>query len=151
MPEVEAELLISAPPDHVYALAKDVEGLPEFLPNVSQVTVRERSGDRTVSEWIGLVPEFKRTLRWVEEDHWDDAAHTCSFRLLSGDWHRYEGAWTFAPEGDATRVRLTIRYEYHVPLVGPLIKKLLHKLVARNAQETLEALRRRALEDKQGG
>ena len=144
MPEVHSEITISAPPERVYQLARDVESFPEFLPNVQSVTVRERVGERTVSEWVGLVPEFRRTIRWIEEDVWDDQAWQCRFRSLSGDWDRYQGKWTFAPEGGGTRVTLDISYEYDVPLIGPLIRKLLHKLVARNADETLEGLRRRA-------
>ena len=146
MPEVHSEILVGAPPARVYALAKDVERFPEFLPNVERVTLRGRKGQRTVSEWVGLVPEFKRTISWVEEDIWDDAALRCEFRSLSGDWDRYEGVWTFEAEGEGTRVRLDISYDYNVPLVGPLIKKLLHKLVARNADETVDGLRRRAEE-----
>jgi ribosome-associated toxin RatA of RatAB toxin-antitoxin module len=144
VPEVHSEILVDAPPERVYGLAKDVEGFPEFLPNVEQVSVRAREGNRTVTEWVGLVPEFRRTIRWVEEDLWDDAGMRCTFRSLSGDWDRYEGEWGFAPEGEGTRVRLKIVYGYNVPLIGPLIKKLLHKLVGRNAEETLEGLRQRA-------
>lgn len=146
MPEVRAEIAIAAPPDRVYGLAKDVERFPDFLPNVQQVTVLERDGARVVSSWVGLVPEFRRTLKWVEEDEWDDAARACRFRSLSGDWDRYEGVWTFSPEGDGTRVVLDIRYDYNVPLIGPLIKQLLRKLVQRNAEETLAGLRRQAAE-----
>lgn len=142
MPDVHAEILIEAPPERVYAVAKDVERFSEFLPNVEQVTIREREGNRVVSEWVGLVPEFKRTLRWVEEDLWDDAALACRFRCLSGDWDRYEGTWTFSPEEGQARVRLDISYDYNVPLIGPLIKQLLRKLVARNAEETLAGLKR---------
>lgn len=144
MPEVHSEITISAPPSFVYGLAKDVERFPEFLPNVERVTVQERAGNRVVSEWVGLVPEFKRTIRWVEEDVWDDDNLCCRFRSLSGDWDRYQGTWSFQPAGDGTRVQLDIIYEYSVPLIGPLIKKLLHRLVARNADETLEGLSRRA-------
>lgn len=145
MPDVHAEIVIAAPPERVYALAREVERFPEFLPNVQQVTVRERDGQRTVSEWVGLVPEFKRTIKWTEEDIWDDGARSCRFRSLSGDWDRYDGVWVFEAEGEGTRVRLDIRYEYNVPLIGPLIKELLRRLVRRNAQETLEGLRRRAM------
>ncbi|UCC69610.1 MAG: SRPBCC family protein [Armatimonadota bacterium] len=144
MPEVHSEIVIGAPPERVYGAAKDIEGLAEFLPNVEQVTIREREGSRTVSEWLGLVPEFRRSIRWVEEDLWDDARMRCEFRSLSGDWDRYEGEWSFVPEGSGTRVRLKIEYEYNVPLIGPLIKKLLHKLVARNVEETLAGLQARA-------
>ena len=147
MPDVHAETLIEAPPPRVYACAKDVERFPEFLPNVQQVIVREREGNRVVSEWHGLVPEFKRTLRWVEEDVWDDDALSCRFRSLSGDWDRYEGTWTFSPEDGRTRVRLDISYDYNVPLIGPLIKQLLRKLVERNAEETLTGLKRQLAQE----
>ena len=144
MPDVHSELVIPSPPRDVYALAKDVEGFPEFLPNVQSVAIREREGNRTVSEWVGLVPEFRRTIKWVEEDIWDDEAMRCRFRSLSGDWDRYQGVWVFAPDGSGTRVSLDISYDYNVPLIGPLIQKLLRKLVQRNAEETLDGLRRRA-------
>jgi ribosome-associated toxin RatA of RatAB toxin-antitoxin module len=147
VPDVHAEILIEAPPERVYAVAKDVERFAEFLPNVEQVTIREREGNRVVSEWVGLVPEFRRTLRWVEEDLWDDAALACRFRCLSGDWDRYEGTWTFSPEDGQARVRLDISYDYNVPLIGPLIKQLLRKLVARNAEETLTGLKRQVAQE----
>ena len=146
MPEVHSEQFIDAPVERVYSLAKEVERLPEFLPNVERVTIRSREGARTVTEWVGLVPEFKRKLAWVEEDDWDDAERRCTFRSVSGDWDRYDGVWSFSAEGDGTQVTLDITYEYNVPLIGPLIKKLLHKLVARSADETLEGLRKMAEE-----
>ena len=147
MPEVHAEVVVEAPAPQVYSLAKDIERFPEFLPNVQQVIVQERDGSRVVSAWVGLVPEFRRTIKWVEEDIWDDAALVCRFRSLSGDWDRYEGTWTFLPEGGHTMVSLTISYDYNVPLIGPLIKQLLRKLVERNAQETLAGLRQQVLQE----
>lgn len=144
MPEVTAEIHIGAQPDQVYGLAKNIERFPEFLPNVQKVTVTERDGSRVVSEWAGLVPEFRRTIKWTEEDHWDDEARSCCFRLLRGDWDRYDGRWTFEARDGGTLVRLEIRYEYNVPLVGPLIRRLLRKLVQRNAEETLVGLKQQA-------
>ncbi len=69
----------------------------------------------------------------------------CHFHSLSGDWDRYEGLWTFTPEGDGTHVVLEISYDYNVPLIGALIKQLLAKLVQRNAEETLAGLEKFAL------
>jgi uncharacterized membrane protein len=145
VPDARSELIIDSPPQNVYALAKDVERLADVLPNVQSVTIRERDGSRVVSEWVGLVPEFRRTIKWVEEDVWDDENMRCQFRSLSGDWDRYEGSWAFVADGARTRVSLTISYDYNVPLIGPLIQKLLRKLVQRNAEETLDGLRRRAM------
>ena len=40
MPEAQSDILIPAPPERVYQLAKNnVERFPEFLPNVQQVTI----------------------------------------------------------------------------------------------------------------
>jgi uncharacterized membrane protein len=142
VPEVHSEIVIDAAPARVYAAAKDIERLPEFLPNLDRVMVRSREGSRTTSEWVGLVPEFKRAIRWVEEDEWDDGRLRCTFHAVSGDWDKYEGAYSFVAEGGGTRVRLAIEYEYNVPLIGALIKKLLHRLVERNVGETLDGLRR---------
>lgn len=147
MPDVTAEIQIAACPDRVYRLAKDIERFPEFLPNVQKVTIIERDGGRLVSEWHGLVPEFKRTIKWTEEDLWDEAARCCRFRLLTGDWDRYDGFWSFEAVDGGTRVRLEIGYDYNVPLVGPLIKQLLRKLVQRNAEETLAGLKRQAAQE----
>jgi len=148
VPEVHSEIFIPSSVERVYELAKDIERLPQFLPNVEQVKVRSRDGSRTVSEWVGLVPEFKRKLQWVEEDLWQDEERKCEFRSVSGDWDRYEGVWSFEGQNAGTRVTLDITYEYNVPLVGALIKKLLHKLVARSAEETLEGLLTMARERK---
>ncbi|MFB3882123.1 MAG: type II toxin-antitoxin system RatA family toxin [Armatimonadota bacterium] len=146
MPEVHAEVVIDAPLARVYALAKDIERLPDFLPSLEKVTIRSREGSAVVSEWVGLIQEFRRQIRWVEEDVWDDEACRCQFRSVSGDWDRYDGVWSFSEQGEGTRVALDISYEYNVPLIGPLIRKLLHMLVERSAQETLDGLRRMAAE-----
>ena len=146
MPEVHAEITIEAPVDRVYVLAKEIERLPDFLPGVERVTVQRREGNVVLSEWVGLVPEFRRTIKWVEEDVWHDEARRCEFRSVSGDWDRYDGVWTFSERGQGTHVLLEISYEYNVPLIGALIKKLLHRLVERSAHETLEGLRKMAAE-----
>lgn len=144
MPDIHAAIVIDAPVERVYALAKDIERLPEFLPNVERVTITSRDGNHVVSEWIGLVPEFKRKLAWIEEDVWDDDARRCVFTFISGDWDKYDGIWAFTPLEKGTQVTLDISYEYNVPLIGALIKKLLHKLMQRSADETLQGLRQMA-------
>jgi len=140
---IETDLFIPAPADLVYNVARDIEKFPEFLPDVESVVVTERDGARVLSEWVGVVREFRRTIRWTEEDLWDDAAHTCSFRAIAGDWDRYEGVWSFASEGQGTRVRLQLDHDFNVPLIGALIRGVLRKLVTKNCERMLEGLRTR--------
>src|SRR5712691_383768 len=145
MPRVENEIVIAAAVETVYPTAKDVERFPEFMPDVKSVRVLERSeeGGRTVAEWVGLIPEFKVTVKWVEEDRWDDAAHTCDFELVSGDFKSYSGRWEFVPISDGTRFRSVVDYEYDIPLIGPLIKALILKKMRENVDRLQAALKER--------
>lgn len=148
MPEIKSEIVIAAAPEEVYKVAREVERFPEFLPDVESVVVREREGGRVVSDWVGLVKELGRKVRWTEEDLWDEAARRCDFHLLKGDWDRYEGSWTFEPHPEGCLVRLNLDYDFNVPLIGPLIKGLVKKLVQKNSDEMLRGLKARLLGER---
>jgi ribosome-associated toxin RatA of RatAB toxin-antitoxin module len=147
MPRIENEVTIAAPLARVYALARDAESFPKFMPNVESVKVVERSADgsRVVADWVGVAPEFKLKIRWTEEDVWDDASHTCRFRMLKGDYNAYAGEWTFTalPDGGA-KFTSVFDYELEIPLIGPLLKKVIAKLMHGNTQEILDAIKGQA-------
>ncbi len=147
MPHIDNEVVVSAPLDKVYALAKDVESFPDFMPDVESVVVAERSpdGQRTVTDWVGVASDFKLKVRWTEEDVWDDGAHTCRFHQTKGDYTAYGGLWTFSDEGDGqTRFASSIDYELEVPLIGPLLKRVVARLMQSNTQKILDAVKVRA-------
>ena len=145
MPKVTSSIEISGPIEEVYRLAKDVESFPEFMPDLKSVKVVERSedGTRIVSEWVGIVKEFRTTIKWTEEDIWDDEAHTCVFSLVKGDYTRYSGVWTFTDLGGRTRFDSEIEVEYDVPLVGALIKGIIAKKMRENVDNMLAAIKER--------
>ena len=55
MPRFEASIVVNAPVAEVFALARDIERYPEFMPDVKSIRVTERSGRSQVSEWVALV------------------------------------------------------------------------------------------------
>jgi len=144
MPNIRSEITIAAPLERVYALAKDIECFPEFMEDVEEVEILERTPERQVSRWVGAVKELHRLVKWTEEDFWDDAEHVCLFRQLEGDFTSYEGRWEFAEQEGGTRVLLLIDYEYNVPLIGALIQKLLLKKMQANTDAMLAAIKREA-------
>jgi len=141
MARVEATTLIAAPLEAVYRQARAVEEFPEFMPDVESVEVLERTDDRTVTRWVGVVQG--RKVRWVEEDHWDDAAHTCHFRQREGDFAHYAGVWRFEPAGEGTRTSVTVDFEIDLPLAGPLLSTVLRTLMRKNIEAMLAALKAR--------
>ena len=145
MAKVQSSIEINGALDEVYTLAKDVESFSEFMPDLKSVKIIERNedGSRTVSEWVGIVKEFKTTLKWTEEDIWDDAAKTCTFSLIKGDYSKYSGLWTFTDVGGKTLFNSEIEVEYDVPLVGALIKGLIAKKMKENVDNMLLAIKQK--------
>jgi ribosome-associated toxin RatA of RatAB toxin-antitoxin module len=147
MPHIDNEVDVAAPLDRVYALSRDVESFPAFMPDVESVVVEERSDDgaRVVTRWVGVAADFHLKIRWTEEDVWDEATHTCRFKQLKGDYNKYEGIWTFtAGESGTCRFQSSIDYEFEIPLIGPLLKKVVERLMRDNTQRLLDAIKVRA-------
>lgn len=145
MPEVESSIFIPAPLETVYAIAKDIERFPEFLSDVESVAILERTEKGYISEWVGVVEKLNRKIRWREEDEWDDSAHICRFRAVGGDWEKYDGVWTFEARDGGTRMTMRLECDVNVPMIGPLIRGLIGKLVRQNIENMFEGIRRRAL------
>ncbi|MCW5942720.1 MAG: SRPBCC family protein [Fimbriimonadaceae bacterium] len=144
MPIVASSIWIDAPLEIVYEIAKDNVAFPEFMSDVKSLTVVEREGSRVVSDWVGLVPQFMLKVRWRQEDLWDDESHRCEFRQVSGDYDRLSGFWRFTEENGGTRFVSEVDYEYNVPGLGPLVKKVVQGIVQKNVDNVLEAIKRRA-------
>lgn len=144
MPTVETTTWIAAPLEKVYSIAKDNRSFPEFMKDVKSLTIVEESGNRVVSDWVGIIPQFMLKVRWQQEDVWDDAAHTCTFKQLKGDYDLMEGVWTFSEENGGTRFHSTLDYEYNVPTLGPLVKKVIFGIVTKNLENVLAAIKDRS-------
>ena len=146
MPTVLNQISIAAPPDRVFAIARDAERFPDFMPEVRRITILEShdNGLRQVVEWVGVIPAVKLTIKWTEEDVWDEAERTCRFTQVKGDFTAYGGTWRFVPEGEGVRFESEVNYELDIPTVGPLIKGLVRKIMSDNAGRLLAAIKRRA-------
>lgn len=144
MPIVETTTWIQAPLAKVYAVSKDNRSFPEFMKDVKSLEIVEESDGKVVSDWVGVVPNFGIKMRWRQEDVWDDKSRTCHFRQVSGDFDSMEGDWTFREENDGTRFDSKMEYEYTVPTLGPLVKKVIHGIVTKNMENLLAAIKVRA-------
>jgi ribosome-associated toxin RatA of RatAB toxin-antitoxin module len=144
MPTVETSILINAPLETVYAIAKDNESYPTYMKDVQSVTLVERDGNRVVADWVGLISQFLLKVRWRQEEVWDDATHSSTFRQLEGDYDSMAGTWSFTEENGGTRFSQHLDYEYNVPTLGPLVKKVIYNVVVKNLYNVGEAIQKRA-------
>ena len=148
MPRIEQTILINAPVEHVYKVARDVESFPEFMADLRSLKVLERNEDnsRTVTEWAGFIPAVKLPMKWTQEDVWNDGTRRDDFHMITGDLKRMEGYWQFTETEAQTRFDSVVDYDIDIPMIGPMIKSLVKKLMTDNLQATLEAIRKRAEE-----
>ena len=141
MPYVETSIDIAAPKQKIYELAKDMESYPKFMPDVEQVKVLERDGNKTVTRWKTLVEEAP--IEWTEVDIFDDANTRIDYKLIEGDLDKFEGAWKFVERDGVTNVLLTVDYDFGVPTLAELIGPILRKKVEDNSLMMLQALKSR--------
>jgi ribosome-associated toxin RatA of RatAB toxin-antitoxin module len=144
MPTVDTTVWINAPLEKVYAIARDSETYPEYMKDVKSVTPVSREGNRFVADWVGVVPTFGLKVRWRQEELWDDAHHSSRFRQLEGDYDMLQGTWTFRSERGGTQFDQHLDYEYNVPTLGPLVKKVILSVVQKNLENINEAFKKRA-------
>jgi ribosome-associated toxin RatA of RatAB toxin-antitoxin module len=142
VPYVECTIDVAAPAVTVYELAKEQERFPEFMPDVETVVVLERHPDHVITRWKTLVEDAP--IEWTENDRFDDERLRIDYALIEGDLDTFQGAWTFEQQGAATRVMLTVEYDFGVPTLAELIGPTLEKKVRENSEMMLAALKREA-------
>lgn len=144
MPVVEVSAFIKGVDKRrVYAIIKDMERYPTFMPDLTSVTIVERAADTTVTRWVGNVDGL--TLRWTERDHFDDANQRITYRQLDGDLKVFAGQWRVLDTEDGAQVRLTVEFEFGVTMLAPMIDPLLKRKIQANCQKMLQALEREAV------
>lgn len=156
MPKVTSKVLIDAPFDTVWTLAQNVEDFPRIMPDLDKVTTLSTgqvtpNTVRTVTQWQGKIKQFNRTITWTEEDVWNREKGECHFTQTKGDFTEYKGTWKFTPHGDATELDLEVTYLFDIPLIGPLMKNVLQKLMQSNADMMSNALKKEGERIHRGG
>jgi len=144
---VVSEITVNTDTGTTFAVAREVEKYPDFMPDVEKVEVIERKDDGySRVHWVAVakVASIDKLIKWTEDEWWDENALTSRFQLVEGDYKHYFGDWTFEDVGGKTKITLKVDYDLGLPLIGPMIVKLLDKIVQNNLDGMLSAIKTRA-------
>lgn len=144
---VVSEIDIDADPQTVFDIASRVELFPDFMPDVKKVELIERKDDGySRSSWVALakVASINKEVKWIEDEWWDRENLTSKFEQVEGDYKHYHGDWTFTATDSGTHVKLTVDFDLGLPLIGPIIVRLLDNLTQSNLDSMLKAIKDRA-------
>jgi ribosome-associated toxin RatA of RatAB toxin-antitoxin module len=106
----------------VYATLADFERYPELSDAVQSVAVTEVSENRTVSTWE--VTFRAGLLRWTEEDTFDPAVLSITFRQLEGDVALFDGSWLCADAEQGSEIVFSARLDMGIPSLADALEPI---------------------------
>lgn len=139
MPFVEVTMPVMCDRHEIYPILKEMERYPEFMEDLISVEVLERKENTTVTKWVSNVDG--RTIKWTELDVFDDENLHISYRQLEGDLKRFEGEWSLTPIEGGTEIKLTVDFEFGIPMIAGLLNPILKKKVRENSANMLKAIK----------
>ena len=138
MPGATRAVVINTPVEKVFAVIKDYERYPEFLPEVKSTRLSNRRGDEVdVLYEVDVLKRIRYTLRLKEEP-----PNRISWTFVEGEVMRdNRGHWLLEDLGGG-KTRATYNIEMKL---GPLVpKSIVNVLVDSSLPKMLEAFKKRA-------
>jgi uncharacterized membrane protein len=117
---VEQAVTINRPREEVFRFWRNFENLPRFMDHLEAVQVV----DEGRSHWIAKGPAGTR-VEWDAEIHNEISGELIAWRSLPGSQVAHAGSVHFSPApGDATEVRVLLRYDPPAGRVGAAVARL---------------------------
>ncbi|MPM30713.1 hypothetical protein SDC9_77263 [bioreactor metagenome] len=141
MPYVEVALPVKAKPEEVYPILKEMDKYPDFMDDLKSVEIIDRKGNTTLTRWVSNVDG--RIIKWTELDTFDDENLHITYKQTEGDLKKFEGEWILTPIEDGTEIKLTVDFEFGIPMIAGLLNPILKKKVRENSMSMLQAIKNR--------
>src|SRR5580658_26625 len=122
----------------VYATLADFERYPELSDAVQSVAVTEVSANRSVSRWE--VTFRAGLLRWTEEDTFDPAALSITFRQLEGDIAVFDGSWECADAAQGSEIVFCARLDMGIPSLADALEPIAVRTLTDNIVSIVRGL-----------
>jgi ribosome-associated toxin RatA of RatAB toxin-antitoxin module len=126
----------------VYETLADFERYPELSDAVRSVVVTEVSQNRAVSQWE--VTFRAGLLRWTEEDTFDPAALSITFRQLEGDAAVFDGSWQCADAAQGSQIVFAARLDMGIPSLADALEPIAARTMTDNIVSIVRGLTGRA-------
>jgi ribosome-associated toxin RatA of RatAB toxin-antitoxin module len=142
-----AQLMLPLPIQSLWEVLTDYEQLTQFIPNLESSRILNRNGSTVLLEQVGCQKfvglRFSASVRLELEERREQGV--LRFRMVAGDFRRFEGSWIVCldPRGIRVRYELLVQACRGMPIA--LIEQRLRDDLATNLRAVaLEALKREA-------
>ena len=139
------QLRTSVPVHDLWSVLTDYEALSDFIPNLARSTLLGRQGNVVRLSQIGsqqlLGLKFSASVQLELSEHRPEGL--LQFRMLKGDFRRFEGCWRLQAVPDATLVLYDLTVQGCLGMPVALIEQRLRPDLSENLLAVeKEALRR---------
>ena len=136
---------IEAPPELVFALARDVLRWPSLLPHYVGVAAESRHGSRLVARFIArrqLIPALGIGLpvAWRARTWSEPAERRIRFVHLGGATAGMEVTWRIEPSAFGSDVSIEHVFEPRIAVWAPLLDRLFVRPIAGRTLATFKAI-----------
>lgn len=127
MVEMVDAVTMKAPPEAVSAIARDIEGYSDLIPEYrgSRILRQDESGTMVERQGriLGVPARWVSRARIVSDDR-------VEFEQLEGLLKGMRTTWQIRPQGEGTHLEITHVYSPRLPLLGDLVARhIVHRLV----------------------
>jgi uncharacterized membrane protein len=138
MAKMNKSIMINAPVDKVFEFVTEPTNLPKFWPSLIEVSDVKRSGDRIRSyHWVYKMGGVK----FEGETELTEALPNERVVAKNTGGIPSEFVWTYAPEGEGTKVTVDVEYKVPGAVLGKLAEPLVVKMNEREAETLLANLK----------
>ena len=145
MPTVEAKIDIAAPQDAVFDLAQDYALRLRWDPFLREMKVLDGAAEAAVGVrvWVRAKNGLSMEVVYLTLDR----PRSVAMKMTSGPrlFERFAGSWRFEPvAGSSTRVTFRYGFETRMPLLRPLLDRVVTWVFMRDIERRLQGLKHAA-------
>ena len=138
MAKLSKSITINAPVEKVFEFVTEPTNLPKFWPSLIDVSDVKRSRDQVESyHWVYKMGGVK----FEGETELSEVLANQRVVAKNSGGIPSEFVWTYAPEGDGTKVTVDVEYKVPGAVLGRLAEPLVIKMNEREAETLLANLK----------
>ncbi|BAX97803.1 hypothetical protein MSTE_02493 [Mycobacteroides stephanolepidis] len=133
----------SSYPDRAYVAISRFEEYPNFVNDISSITVRpETSGtappNTMYSDWE--VNFRNGPLKWTEVDYHDPVKRQISFEQHSGDFEVFRGLWRVDATDTGSRVGFEVTFDFGIPSLAGVLEPIAERVLKESIYTILDRI-----------